>query len=104
MTGVQTCALPILIFNNGAGIFRGVFENQSRIPAVSISREDGLAIRDLLGLDDVSATVTVETKVLDSQNVVAEKPGTAGNGDVVVLGGHYDTVEDVPGEIGRAHV
>jgi len=90
-------AVAAIIFNNGAGMFRGVFENQSRIPAVSISREDGLAIRDLLGLDDVSATVTVETKVLDSQNVVAEKPGTTGNGDVVVLGGHYDTVEDVPG-------
>jgi aminopeptidase YwaD len=90
-------ALGAVIFNNSGGQFRGVFQNQSKIPAMSISREDGLAIRDLLEQGEVSATVTVETRVFLSQNVVAEKPGISGSDKVVVLGGHYDTVEDVPG-------
>ncbi|MDE2823925.1 MAG: M28 family metallopeptidase [Chloroflexota bacterium] len=29
--------------------------------------------------------------------MIADKPGTAGEGRVVVLGGHYDTVPNVPG-------
>ena len=29
--------------------------------------------------------------------MIADKPGTAGDGRVVVLGGHYDTVPNVPG-------
>ena len=90
-------AVGAIIFNNAAGMFRGTFENQSRIPAVSVSREDGLAIRELLEQGEVSATLTVETGVYQSQNVVAEKPGTSGSGDVVVLGSHYDTVEGTPG-------
>ncbi|MCH8311132.1 MAG: M28 family peptidase, partial [Chloroflexi bacterium] len=90
-------AVGAIIFNNSAGLFRGTFASQPRIPAVSISREDGLAILDILNLGDISATVTVETGVVESQNVVAEKPGTEGNGDIVILGGHYDTVEGTPG-------
>lgn len=90
-------AVGAIIFNNSAGIFRGTFANQPKIPAVSISREDGLAIRELLNQGEISATVTVETVEVESQNVVAEKLGTAGNGDMVILGGHYDTVKGVPG-------
>ena len=43
---------------------------------------------------EVSVNVTF---VEGSQNVLAVKPGAADDGRVVVLGGHYDTVPNVPG-------
>jgi aminopeptidase YwaD len=90
-------AVGAVIFNNTAGNFRGTFAESPSIPAVSISREDGLAILEFLEQGEISVTVSVETVEHDSQNVVAVKPGTATNGEVVILGGHYDTIEDVPG-------
>ena len=46
---------------------------------------------------NVEATVTVMIEERPSRNVIAEKPGTDPNGGVVILGGHFDTVPDVPG-------
>jgi aminopeptidase YwaD len=90
-------AVGAIIFNNTAGMFRGTFAEPPSIPAVSISREDGLAILEFLNQGEISVTVTVETVEHGSQNVVAVKPGTATNSEVVILGGHYDTIEGVPG-------
>jgi Zn-dependent M28 family amino/carboxypeptidase len=46
---------------------------------------------------EITATVSVVIEAHDSRNVIAELPGTADDGRVVVLGGHYDTVADTQG-------
>ncbi|MBI4298784.1 MAG: M20/M25/M40 family metallo-hydrolase [Chloroflexi bacterium] len=88
-------ALGAVIYNNETGGFLGAFANTSPIPAVSISREDGEKIKELIAKGDVEATIVVKTEKGPSQNVIAEKPGSGDK--VVVLGGHYDTVPNVPG-------
>ena len=89
-------ARAAIIYNHLPGPFRGTLSNQSAIPAIAISREDGRAILERMGVSTVEATVTVTVEMRDSRNVIAEKPGTDPRGGVVVLGGHYDTVADVP--------
>ncbi len=89
-------AAAAIVFNNQDGLFRGTLARESTIPAVILSGEQGLALRTFLERGKLSATVTVETRTLESRNVVAEKPGARGSPQVVV-GGHYDTVAGVPG-------
>jgi Zn-dependent M28 family amino/carboxypeptidase len=89
-------AVGAVIYNNSQGNFQGVLASGGAdIPAVAISREDGERLLELIGVEDVQATVTVTVDSRTSQNVVAEQPGN-GPG-VVVLGGHYDTVPGVQG-------
>ncbi len=89
-------ALAAVIYNNVHGRFFGTLRAQADIPAVSISRQDGLNI--LNHIEDgtpVEATVRVVKERLPSQNVVAAKPS---QGDrIVVLGAHYDGVADTQG-------
>ena len=60
-------------------------------------REYSDTLLELMGTRDVEVTVSVASTARDTQNVVADKPGTDSDGGVVILGGHYDTVPDVPG-------
>ena len=90
-------ALAAVIYNNESGGFGGRLANQSSIPAVSISKESGESIKELMASSEVEATVSLVQEMRDSRNVVAEKPGTAGDGKVVILGGHFDTVPGTQG-------
>ena len=88
-------AVAVVVYNNLPGDFQGILFNPADIPVVSISREDGREIEDLLSASAVEAAVSVLAEQLPSRNVIAEKSGL---GDaVVVLGGHYDTVADTTG-------
>ena len=90
-------AVAAIVFNNRDGLFGGAFAEPSSIPAVSLSRDAGRNLLALMEAGEVVASVTVETRTLQSRNVVAEKPGPPGNKQVIVLGGHYDTVPGTPG-------
>ena len=90
-------AIAAVVFNNIPGLFGGTLRNDGEIPAVSISLEDGKGLLDLIDEGDVVAKVRVVIESRETQNVVAQMQGTAGDGTVVVLGGHYDTVAEVPG-------
>ena len=90
-------ALGAVIYNNRPGLLRGTLITQGPIPVVSVSRESGVAILQLMEDGEVEARVSVTSEPRRSQNVVAEKVGTGVDGGVVVLGGHYDTVPSVPG-------
>lgn len=86
-------ALGAIIYNNAAGEFGGTLMRQASIPAASISREDGLQMLDALeGGARVEAHIRVEVERRSSQNIIAEKRGTAADGGVVVMGAHYDSV------------
>ena len=98
VTGVaEAGAIGAVIYNQTEGAFRGVLQSQAGIPAISLSRQDGLTILEMIGQGAVDATVTVTSEILSSHNVIAERAGSADDVRVVVLGGHYDTVPSVPG-------
>ena len=91
----ESGAAAVVIYNNLPGNFQGRLSSPASIPAVSISRDDGQQIEELLLAGEVEATVSVIEELLPSRNVIAELTGP---GDVVViLGGHYDTVADIVG-------
>ncbi len=87
----------VIVYNNRPGLFAGALATQAAIPVVAITRESGAAAVALLSDGEVTATVSAGLDALESRNVVAEKPGPAPDSPVVVLGGHFDTVPDVPG-------
>ena len=90
-------AIAAVIFNNEPGLFGGRLLNQADIPAVAVSQETGRAVKELMARSDVEATVSVVMSSLDSRNVVAETMAVQAGDRVVVLGGHFDTVPEVPG-------
>ena len=90
-------ALGAVIYNNEVGLFRGNLTTQAGIPVDAVSRESGEAILGLMETADVEATLSTALESRDTQNVTAERLGTAENAGVVILGGHYDTVPNVPG-------
>ena len=88
-------ATGAVVYNNEPGPFVGALGEET-IPAVAVSQEDGGTLKSLTESGPVTATISL-VYTEESRNVIANKPGTAGDGRVVVLGGHYDTVPDVPG-------
>ena len=91
-------AVAAIIFNNEPGNFRGRLISGSFIPAVSMTRADGLRLRDLVEQGETKAAVSVERHIsLPSRNVIAEKPGNSESGGTVVVGAHYDTTSDTQG-------
>ena len=90
-------AVGAIVYNNRPGLFAGALSTQAAIPAVAITRESGAAIVARMSDEEVEATVSAVPNTLESRNVVAEKPGPGPDSPVVVLGGHFDTVPDVPG-------
>ena len=69
------------------------------IPVVSVysGGSHGPALLKLIEQQEVTAAMTVEAEQFSSQNVVANMRGGADNNGVVILGAHYDTVEDTQG-------
>lgn len=95
-------AVAAIIYNNEEGVFTGSLRSQAEIPAVSVPREVGLALLGLMARGEVEATVSVAYEQRGSRNVIADKPPSTGSGrtadgSVIVLGGHLDTVPNVPG-------
>ena len=88
-------AVGAVVYNNEPGPFVGALGEET-IPSVAISQEDGGTLKGLVEDGPVTATIRLEYTE-ESRNVIADKPGTVGDGRVVVLGGHYDTVPNVPG-------
>ena len=88
-------AIGAIVYNNEPGPFVGALDEES-IPAVTVSQEDGGTLKSLVEDGPVMATISL-VYTEESRNVIADKPGTADDGRVVVLGGHYDTVPAVPG-------
>ena len=93
-------AVAAVIYNNEPGRFLGALLTPSSIPVVGITREEGEALKGLLGQGEVRVRVQVKNESFTSQNVIAEKRGATDR--VVVLGGHYDTVPEVPGALDNA--
>lgn len=92
---VKAGAVGAIIYNNEPDLFVGALTGET-VPALAISQEDGVKLKGMLETGPVTAAISLEYTE-ESRNVIADKPGTPGDGRVVVLGGHYDTVPNVPG-------
>ena len=88
-------AIGVVVYNNAPGNFTGTLGSTSSIPVIGIAQEDGRRLERLISAGQVTAMLTVAVDVRSSQNVIAEKTGPGP--EVVVLGGHYDTIADIPG-------
>ena len=89
-------ALAVIVYNNESGEVRGgTLGTLSSIPAVTVSREEGQRLLELLtkGQATVSISVKAQAGDIQSRNVVAR----GGDRCSVVVGAHYDSVPAGPG-------
>ena len=86
-------AAAIIIYNNDGGPFDGLLGAGSTIPALSLDRESGLALREAEG---TTAGITIEagSARAESENIIAS---VSGGPCRLYVGGHYDSVTNVPG-------
>ena len=89
-------AIGVVIYNNEEGsAFLGGLSDESRIPAVSVSREDGENLLRQAQAGEVRVSMSVGALSGEtSYNVVARPPGRECE---TVSGGHYDSVPQAPG-------
>ncbi len=90
-------AAAVVVYNHEPGAVVGTLTRPSAVPAVTLSREEGLRLVDWARRGTVVASLVVDT-VLDertSWNVVASLPGQ--QPARVLLGAHVDSVEGSPG-------
>ena len=93
-------ASAAIIYNDRAGNFGGTLALPGEVPVVSISQEEGLRLKALMDEGVVRVRVRVVREEHPSRNVVAS--GGKGGQEVVVFGGHYDTVPEGPGAVDNA--
>ncbi|GAB3707182.1 M20/M25/M40 family metallo-hydrolase [Nocardiopsis oceani] len=88
-------ASAALVVNDEDAVFEGTVEEPSDIPAIGVS---GLVGAELLDTPELELEVSVDSEITEesSYSILAETP--AGSDDnVVVVGGHLDSVEEGPG-------
>ncbi|HZU06140.1 MAG TPA: M28 family metallopeptidase [Chloroflexota bacterium] len=90
-------AVAAIVFNNVDGGYTGTLQRPAPIPAVTLPRAQGLALRERLQHEDLSVQVTVDAQLAtrESRNVVGVRPGAQPG--AVVVGGHFDSVPAGPG-------
>ena len=86
-------AVAAIVYNNERGNFRGALQSDGRIPAASLSREQGEELLRLIEEEaGLEARMRIETTLLFSQNVIADLDKQPHECGVVVMGAHYDSV------------
>jgi aminopeptidase YwaD len=95
-------AVGVIMYNNEpSGGFIGVTEKNVKIPAVSITREQGLELVNQLKVGSIDATLDLQVEQVEktSHNVIASlKPEKSlDSGKIVTIGAHHDSVPKAPG-------
>jgi aminopeptidase YwaD len=93
-------ASAVVLYNNQPGPPTvGTLLNASRIPAVIVSQEEGRGLLRRLESGAVRLRLVVRTVVetRTSYNVIGIKRGVRQSGEIVVVGGHRDSVPVSPG-------
>ena len=92
-------AVAIIVYNNQPGIVPGTLQQRAEIPAVTVSQDDGRQLVDAAqaGSLRVRLMVDVVNETRSTANVVATKRGTTRSHEIIVIGGHFDSVPRSPG-------
>jgi aminopeptidase YwaD len=92
-------AVAAIVYNNQPGIISGTLGQRSEIPAVAISQEDGRRLAEAADGARIRMRVVVDAvfETRSGINVVATKRGTVRPDEIVVIGGHFDSVPAAPG-------
>ncbi|MBI5652169.1 MAG: M28 family peptidase [Chloroflexi bacterium] len=90
-------AVAAIIYNNAPGGYGGTLGEPSKISALALSGDDGKDLLAQLGKNKIVVKIASETRVekKSARNIIATKRGATEN--VIVLGGHYDSVEEGQG-------
>jgi aminopeptidase YwaD len=93
----QAGALATLIYNNAPGAFGGTLQDRVSIPAIGVSGREGQALLDALRNGAVKVKIASDTRIEEKEgrNIIATKRGATDR--IIVIGGHYDSVEAGPG-------
>ncbi|MGQ9572437.1 MAG: M20/M25/M40 family metallo-hydrolase [Dehalococcoidia bacterium] len=89
-------AAAVVIYNNVEGPLRGELQEESPIPALSLSQVEGLQLQALLAEGPLTVHLLVEEpgETKTSQNVIGRPPE---DDCQVIVGAHYDSVAAGPG-------
>lgn len=93
-------AVAVIVSNNQPGPAQAAtLQEPSAIPAVMISQDEGRRLMQWLATGPVRVRMTVSTVIGErtSQNVIGVKRGTRLPTEIVVVGGHADSVSESPG-------
>jgi len=89
-------AIGILIVNNQPGNIRGMLLNPSSIPAASLSEQVGTPLLEQARTTEIRATLSVKAQPdALGRNVIAHLPNV--KQPQLIIGGHYDSVDNSPG-------
>lgn len=89
-------ASAALVFNNEDEVFLGTVSELSDIPAIGVSGALGEELVSLTRHLRLKIEVDTEVREESSYSILAETPGGRAD-NVVVVGGHLDSVEEGPG-------
>ncbi len=84
------------LYGNVISVGTAAFDANSSISAVSITREDGITLKELINSNDsVFAELKIQNKVFDaiSQNISVEIPGKELRNEIVLISAHFDAWE-----------
>ena len=89
-------AAAVVIYNNVEGLFRGDLQEESPIPALSLSQAEGRQLQALLEEGPLTVRLSVQSaeETETSQNIIARSPQ---DDCQVIVGAHYDSVAAGPG-------
>jgi len=92
-------AVAIIVYNNQPGIVPGTLQQRAEIPAVTVSQDDGRHMVETAqaGTLRVRLLVDAVNETRSAVNVVATKRGTTRPNEIIVIGGHFDSVPRSPG-------
>lgn len=89
-------AIAIVIVNHQPENVRGLLMKASPIPAIAVSGKDGTALIAQAQKAELIASLTVQTRPdAIGRNVIAHLPNV--KQPKLIIGGHYDSVENSPG-------
>ncbi|MBE9013477.1 M28 family peptidase [Pseudanabaenaceae cyanobacterium LEGE 13415] len=89
-------AIGVLIVNNQPGNIRGMLMKPSTIPAASLPQDVGTSLLEQAQKTTVQATLTVKAQPdALGRNVIAHLPNV--KQPKLIIGGHFDSVENSPG-------
>lgn len=102
LNAAEKGAEGVIIYNNADGALNGTLgeHNDNYVPAVSLTKAEGEALKGYVGKSATLNVAGAEAGDRTSQNVIATKKPTnkkKDTGDIIVVGSHYDSVAGAPG-------